>query len=246
MKYRVAIVDDSKKDVSILEAQLEQFDSFRVIGKAYNKVSGLHLVKEEKPDLLFLDVNLSDGEGLNLLKSLKPAVDWPMKVVFYTAQGSYMLQAIRESAFDYLLKPSKEEDLEQILSRYIESVQVSNVAFQRIEKSHVLMVKNYQNEIQFLRLQDIGYFTYHSTKKLWNAYLSDKTSVSLKKGVISEDILALHPRFTQIHSSYIINLNYLMKVSGNKCVLYPPFDDATGLTVSRAHLRELMDMFQVL
>ena len=246
MKYRVAIVDDSKKDVNALEVRLEQHDSFRVIGKAYNKNSGFHLVKEEKPDLLFLDVSLSDGEGLSLLKMLKPVVDWPMKVVFYTANRSYLIQAIRESAFDYLQKPFKEDELEQILSRYIESVQVSNVAFQRIEKSHVLMVKNDKNEIQFLRLQDIGYFIYNSTKKMWNAYLSDKTSVSLKKGVVSVDILALHPRFTQVHSSYIINLNYLMKVSGNKCVLYPPFDDAKGLTVSRAHLKELMDMFQVL
>ena len=57
MKYRVAIVDDSKKDVNALEVRLEQYDSFREIGKAYNKNSGFHLVKEEKPDLLFLDVN---------------------------------------------------------------------------------------------------------------------------------------------------------------------------------------------
>ena len=115
MKYRVAIVDDNKKDVSTLEVRIEQYDSFRVIGKAYNKNSGFHLVKEEKPDLLFLDVSLSDGEGLSLLKKLKPEVDWPMKVVFYTANPSYLIQAVRESAFDFLQKPFKEDELELIL-----------------------------------------------------------------------------------------------------------------------------------
>ena len=57
------------------------------------------------PDLLFLDVELPDTLGLNLLSEIREDILWDMKVVFYTSYDKYLLQALRESAFDFLLKP---------------------------------------------------------------------------------------------------------------------------------------------
>ena len=73
---------------------------------------------ELRPDLLFLDVELPDVLGLNLLSEMRDEVLWDMKVVFYTSYDKYLLQALRESAFDFLLKPFETGDLRVVIERY--------------------------------------------------------------------------------------------------------------------------------
>lgn len=58
--------------------------------------------------------------GLDLLREMRDCVAWNMRVVFYTAYDKYMIQAIREAAFDYLLKPFGEQELKDILTRFVE------------------------------------------------------------------------------------------------------------------------------
>ena len=66
---------------------------------------GKKLIAKVQPDLLFLDVELPDMTGMELLQEIRDSVSWNMRIVFYTAYDKYMIQAIREAAFDYLLKP---------------------------------------------------------------------------------------------------------------------------------------------
>ncbi len=77
---------------------------------------------ELRPDLLFLDVELPDVLGLNLLSEMRDEVLWDMKVVFYTSYDKYLLQALRESAFDFLLKPFETGDLRVVIERYRKAV----------------------------------------------------------------------------------------------------------------------------
>ena len=78
-----------------------------------------------QPDLLFLDVEMPDMTGLELLQEIRDYVSWNMRVVFYTAYDKYMIQAIREAAFDYLLKPFDERDLKEILTRFTQQVETT-------------------------------------------------------------------------------------------------------------------------
>jgi len=127
-RYKVAIVDDDELSLDNLIFGLRKFENFHLEGIARNGVSGKKLIAKVRPDLLFLDVELPDMKGMDLLDSIHESLTWGMKVVFYTAYDKYMMSAIRQSAFDYLLKPFEEEDLELIISRFMERIELERKA----------------------------------------------------------------------------------------------------------------------
>lgn len=110
-KYKVVIVDDERTAIDALRRELGAYQEFEIKGTASNGAKGKKMIMELRPDLLFLDVELPDVLGLNLLSEIRDEVLWDMKVVFYTSYDKYLLQALRESAFDFLLKPFETEDL---------------------------------------------------------------------------------------------------------------------------------------
>ena len=80
------------------------------------------MIDKLRPDILFLDVELPDMKGIELLEQINSCVTWNMQVIFYTAYDKYMINAIRESAFDYLLKPIDRKELECIITRFLKKM----------------------------------------------------------------------------------------------------------------------------
>lgn len=107
-RFRVVIVDDDDVSLENLDFSLRKDTRFQVEGVARNGKQGKKVITKVRPDLLFLDVEMPDMTGMELLQDIRDSISWNMKVVFYTAYDKYMIQAIRESAFDYLLKPFEE------------------------------------------------------------------------------------------------------------------------------------------
>lgn len=114
-KYKVVIVDDERTAIDALRRELGAYQEFEIKGTANNGAKGKKMIMELRPDLLFLDVELPDVLGLNLLSEMRDEVLWDMKVVFYTSYDKYLLQALRESAFDFLLKPFETGDLRVVI-----------------------------------------------------------------------------------------------------------------------------------
>ena len=109
-KYKVVIVDDERTAIDALRRELEPYREFEVKGIAGNGAKGKKMIMELHPDLLFLDVELPDTLGLNLLSEIREGYFVGiLKVVFYTSYDKYLLQALRESAFDFLLKLLKQK-----------------------------------------------------------------------------------------------------------------------------------------
>ena len=103
--YKVIVVDDDEMAAEALAFELEKKPEFSLDGIARNARQGKKLIAAVRPDLLFLDVEMPEMTGMELLRDIRDSIIWNMKVVFYTAYDKYMIEAIRESAFDYLLKP---------------------------------------------------------------------------------------------------------------------------------------------
>ena len=120
-KYKVVIVDDERTAMMLCAG------SWALI-RNRNKRNCKQWRKRQKDDngtpsgSVFLDVELPDVLGLNLLSEMRDEVLWDMKVVFYTSYDKYLLQALRESAFDFLLKPFETEDLKVVIERYRKAV----------------------------------------------------------------------------------------------------------------------------
>ncbi len=247
-KYKVAIVDDDEVSLENISFELKKDIRFSLEGTARNGKQGKKLITKVQPDLLFLDVEMPDMTGLELLRKIRDCVTWNMRVIFYTAYDKYMIEAIREAAFDYLLKPFDERDLKDILARFIKQVeQEQKTTIPTCVPPHntgqTFIVFTPTNDMRALRPAEIGFFRYCSDRKQWEVILNNQLPLTLRRGMTAEQITQYSPCFVQIHQSYIINIDYLMLIKDNKCVLYPPFDQVTELLVSKKYKKELQDRF---
>jgi two-component system LytT family response regulator len=115
------IIDDEILAREELIAQLDESAQVDVIGQASNAIEGLKAIHRLKPDIIFLDIQMPQITGIELLAMLNPE-DMPY-VVFITAYDQYAIQAFEENAFDYLLKPIDQARLEKTICRLIKQTQ---------------------------------------------------------------------------------------------------------------------------
>ena len=254
-EYKVVIIDDDELAVDNLVFELKMFPHFSVEGNSKNAASGRKLIFKAMPDLLFLDVELPDMQGSELLNLIRNEITWNMQIIFYTAYNKYMLDAIRGAAFDYLLKPIDKTELSKMLKRFVEKAEeqrMQPIPFHVQLRSllpleQTIIIPSPTNDLQFLRPENVGFFKYNSARKQWEAYLNNvSTPAAIRKNISAEQILESSPSFVQIHQSYIININYLIMIKDKKCVFYPPFDHIRDLQISKLYLKKLQDRFLML
>lgn len=247
-KYKVIIVDDDDVALENLSFELSKDARFSLEKSAKNAKQGKKMIVKARPDLLFLDVEMPDMTGMELLQDIRDDISWNMKVVFYTAYDKYMIQAIRESAFDYLLKPFEEQELKEILTRFVRQAESGQrmalpVGLPTSYFGRTFIVFTPTNDMRALRPAEIGFFRYCSERKQWEVVLNDQPPLMMRRGMTAEQITQYSPSFVQIHQSYIINIDYLMIIKDNKCILYPPFDKISELFVSKKYKKELQDRY---
>lgn len=250
-KYDVVIVDDENQCISNLCKSFQTADRFEVIGTESKPEIGKKLIMNIRPDLLFIDVEMPGTTGLELIRSIKEEVDWNMQVVFYTAYDKYLLEALRTSAFDYLLKPYTEEELQTVLARFIEYEENNKQKYSFNNKVNNLYVGNNNRLLlttvrgyQMIDIKDVGYFEYNTLKRLWTVILKDKT-INIKRGTSSNNILKLTDKFLQVNQHEIINIDYLDAIEGKTCTLLSPFEKK-NITISRKYLENVEDHFYML
>lgn len=115
--YRTVIIDDEESAIDNLCFELQRYTYISIEGKARNGVLGMKLIEKIRPDLVFLDVELPDMRGMDMVAKLKGYVSWNMSVIFYTAHDKYVIDALRAKAFDFLLKPVDSDELQTVLTR---------------------------------------------------------------------------------------------------------------------------------
>lgn len=250
-KYNVVIIDDEDLCINNLCNSLEKDERFEVVATEKKPEIGKKMIMNVHPDLLFVDIEMPTMSGLDLVRSIKEEVSWEMQVVFYTAFDKYLLEALRESAFDYLLKPYQEEELKTVLKRFINHTentaqkgtfdeQVSNLYSTKKSGFLITTVRGYQ----MIKTEDVGYFEYNTLKRLWHIVLRDKM-VNIKRGTTSADLIHLSENFIQVNQHQIINTNYLDTIENKKCKLVAPFDEKEFL-ISRKYQQDVEDHFFML
>ena len=114
------VIDDELFAREELTELLEESGEIEVIGEANNAIEGLKKINQLKPEVVFLDIQMPQITGIELLGMLDP--DTMPKVVFVTAYDQYALQAFEDNAFDYLLKPIDPTRLEKTIQRLVRSM----------------------------------------------------------------------------------------------------------------------------
>lgn len=250
-RLTVCIVDDNPAALRVLADDLQAMPAIREVRTFSSYQEALLPLRDPDCDVLFLDVEMDGMNGLDYLHMIRQNGELPFHVVFYTAYSRYMLDAIRYSAADFLLKPYKHEELSGIVERLVMLVENSDIPREMqnpdlLPPSHRLAIRT-MTELLLLAPEEIFCFTHSIFKRNWEMLLSDGSKQLLYRNVNSRQLQNLHPSFMRINQNTIVNISYLTAVENAslRCRFCPPFDH-WEMTVSRRYFRELKERLSIL
>ena len=260
-KIKTIVVDDEPRCVLRLVEDLAAYGDFELMATCHSPVSALDLVQKMQPDVLFLDVEMPQKTGFEVLQELRGKVSENMMVVFYTAFDKYMIDALRASAFDFLLKPYQPEELEQVVGRIRERMEIvrgdmlglggaSGLSDSLSAFGNIISRRAAIQTVDGLLLVnpgDVFSFTFSDVSKLWLLKMVNGTEHKLKKQTTARQILAISESFVQVRQDTIINLDFLMGIENYtlRCIFAPPFD-REDVQVSRRCYKGVRDKLDIL
>jgi two-component system LytT family response regulator len=197
------IIDDERLARLNLRKKLNTYSEIEVIGEASNIENGIKAIRDMNPDLLFLDIKLSDGTGFDLLNR----AEFKGKVIFQTAYDEYACRAFEINAIDYLLKPISKERLNKVIENLINSENEKSIGnIQKFRYDDRLMIEQKKN-IHFIKVENIicikAEREYTSLfEKGGKDYLVLKSIGDWQKKLPDE-------HFARVHRNSIINFNFI-------------------------------------
>jgi two-component system LytT family response regulator len=243
--YRAAIIDDDTLARKVLLRILDQhFPEIQIAGEANSVKSGIELIIGENPNLVFLDIEMPDGTGFDLIEQL-PKVNF--KLVFTTSYSDYAITAFKYSAFDYILKPVLVENVKATIHR-INDIPVLNEKHQvevlknsiekRDESSHVTIALPEMSGFAIIKVNNI--VRCEGERNYSRVFYQNGTSVLISRTLLEFDQLLVPHGFIRIHRSHLINLKFVeryLKTDGGIVVM----SDKSRLRVSPNFKDDLLD-----
>jgi two-component system LytT family response regulator len=237
---RAIIIDDIAEARAVLKSDLENYcPSIEVVGEAEGVVTGAKCINELKPDLVFLDIQMKDGSGFDLLEIL-PIKNF--KLIFTTASDEYALKAFKFSAVDYLLKPIDPDELMEAVNRVEHQEKASErisllkenlnhpkrIALNTLDKIHIVQVA------EIVRCESSVNYTMF--------YFTDDTKLLVTKTLKEFDQLLSDHDFIRVHQSHLINVKFIKGFTKSDGYIF--LKDGTKIPVSTRKKQVLMDMIQ--
>lgn len=223
---RAIVIDDietiRKRHLTIIKASCPNIS---IVGQADSVESGIKLITQLSPDIVFLDVEMPDGTGFDLLQKLKPFV---FKVIFITGYEDFAIRAFRFSAIDYLLKPLDANHLveavkkaEDSMGKEVFDMKLNNL-FSNLERPKNLqkLILKTSDKIYSVNIQDVVNCESDKNYTTFNFINAPKLIVStnLKE---YEAMLSPH-NFFRTHQSHLINMAYFdhfIKTDGGNTIV---------------------------
>jgi len=186
--------------------------SLNVVGIADSVESGLQLIQETEFDILFLDINLPDGSGFDLLYRLE---ERPFKTIFVTAYDQYALDAFKVSAADYLMKPVAPDDLKKAISNISketvnEKILKENTLKERISEAYSQGEKILLKDVDKIHLVVVSDILYCMAEGSYTTFFLKNNLNLVTSSNLKEYERVLEPYgFHRCHHSYLINLEHI-------------------------------------
>ena len=248
------LIDDDANLRSGMRGLLERYaPDFRIIGEADSVENGIDALIKLKPQVVFLDIQLTDGTGFDILEQVaKRYGKSSSHIVFITAHEQYAIKAFRFSALDFLLKPVDPEDLEKVIGKIREVIE-RNQSHAHID----LLLENIRKKVDpFKRIalstaEGIHLFEVadiircESEDNYTRFFIKGNKPLLISRTLKEyEELLAEHG-FERIHQSHLINLSYLksyIKKDGGYVVM----TDGSNLPISQRKKERLQELIRTL
>lgn len=241
---KALIIEDEAQAISALKAELKSHcPSIEIIGEAKSIKDGIERITQLQPELVFLDIQLSDGLGFEILNLYK---NHNFKVIFTTAYSQYAIKAIKFSALDYLLKPIDSEELVNAVNKALksskqdESIKIENFIQNQNENITRKKIALQTSEgISIFELENIIKCSAESNYTC--IYFTNGKKLLLSKTLKEFEDLLCTSGFERIHHSHIININHLVSFI-NKDGGYVILSDKSTLPVSQRKKSNLINV----
>lgn len=215
--YRIVVIDDENDAIEVVSKLLKFLSSItvKIVGSANDLAEGVEVIRKTKPDIVLLDVEMPGKNGLGIYDYFNEP---DFKVIFVTAFNKYALDALKKSAFDYLLKPISLIDLKESLRKTIS----------RIEKEHHQEVlTNKINDLSTLQVEGKNVivhvedgFIIENTNNIEYCIANQsytiivtlaKKEILVSKSLKQVEELISDKFFYRTHKSYLVNIHYIKK-----------------------------------
>ena len=209
---KAIIIDDidhiRQKNMAVIQ---QHCPNVAIIAEANSVASGVAAIKKYLPDLVFLDVEMEDGTGFDLLQQMMPV---NFKVIFITAYEEFAIKAFRFSAIDFLLKPIDPEDLVQAVAKAEESLNKEmlelqfRTLFANMQKANSFqkIVLKTAEKVYAVDVKDI--IRCEANKNYTTFFLADGQKLLLSRTLKEYESMLLSMGFFRTHQSHLINMQY--------------------------------------
>ncbi len=247
--YKYVIIENEAAPARLLQEKMKPFENrFSFRGQASTTDHAIELIVAEKPDVVFLDIELDQGSGFDILKSFREPF---FETIVITGFNEFAMEALKWSAVDYLLKPISTTDLIGALDR-VEKRILKNQPTQANQISSLLeywLTRLAADQLQ-LSLPLIGeHVMVRPSDIVWLEAKGSYTNLIFKDGnhlLVSKRIGEFEKRldgmgFIRCHQTYIINWRYITKVVSSLGIMEIILFSGQRITVSRRYQKQVKD-----
>ena len=212
-QIRALLVDDEKEAHDVMERLLLRIGGIEIVGHIFDAGDVLDMARTQKPDIIFLDIQMPRKDGICVANDLKRNKK-PVTVIFVTAFSHFALAALKASAFDYLLKPVDIDDLQLVIDRY-RSERGTNA----LEEKLGILIENYYRRQKLLFNTRSGCMVLDENEIIYcqadvnytRFFLSGKREELVTLNIARVMEMLRSDGFYRLDRSHIINLNFLRK-----------------------------------
>lgn len=252
MKIRTLIVDDEPLARDRVKRFLRDESNIEITGECGNGIEAIDTIREQKPDLVFLDIQMPEKNGFEVIRSLN-GKHLPT-IIFVTAYDQYALQAFDVHALDYLLKPFNRERIHRAVSRareHIEHLRMGN-----LDERLASLISDLRDEKKYLErlvVKSVGRVFFLKTDEIdWIEAAGNyvKLHVGRESHMIRETMNGIETKldpdkFLRIHRSTVVNIDRIKELhpmfSGDYAVI---LRNGTELALSRNYRERFVELFE--
>ncbi|HLA56721.1 MAG TPA: LytTR family DNA-binding domain-containing protein [Flavobacterium sp.] len=248
------LIDDDKHLRTGLKALLDRYtNDISIIGEAESVKTGIAAIEKFKPQVIFLDIHLSDGTGFDILERLaKTNGKINAHIVFITAHEQYAVKAFKFSALDFILKPVDPEELQHTIAKIKEVVGKTN-SFEHID----LLLENIRKKVDNFKrialstsdgihLFDVSDIIRCEAKINYTQFfIKNHKPVLISRTLKEYEELLTEHGFERVHQSHLINLSYLKSYIKNDGG-YVIMADNTSIPIAQSKKEKLQELIKAL
>jgi two-component system, LytTR family, response regulator len=231
------IVEDEQKSREVLEALIKaNCPDVSIVGSAESVADGESVIRSQRPRLIFLDIEMSDGSGFDLLEKVP---NTGFDVIFTTASDAHALRAIKYSAIDYLLKPIDADELkaavEKIRAKQTDNTNLENLKFllqnfRKPNEQYSKITLPTGNAYEIVNVKDI--IRCEADGSYTSFFLENKKKLLVSASLKHYEDLLPPEDFIRVHHHHLVNMNHVvryLKADGGYAVM----SDGTQIEISR-------------